>query len=77
MGDFHQRSKPSPSYIGLTVAPLGHKPLASPPSPPGSTSTALPGPPVASLSRLPQKRVLTINMDVPEPWLIEPVQVWP
>jgi hypothetical protein len=25
--------------------------------------------------KLPQKRVLTINMDVPEPWLVEPVKV--
>ena len=41
--------------------------------PPASSS--LPGSPLALLSRLPQKRVLTINMDVPEPWLVEPTQV--
>ena len=30
---------------------------------------------MAFLSCLLQKWVLTINMDVPEPWLVEPVQV--
>lgn len=30
----------------------------------------LPSPPAAHFTRLPQKRVLTLNMDVPEPWLV-------
>ena len=40
-----------------------------------ASSSSPPGAPLAMLSRLPQKRVLTINMDVPEPWLVEPTQV--
>ena len=31
----------------------------------------LPGQPTAHLTRMPRKRVLTLNMDVPEPWLVE------
>lgn len=31
--------------------------------------------PAASFSDLPARKVLTLNMDVPEPWLVEPVQV--
>jgi hypothetical protein len=34
-----------------------------------------PKPPAATLPRLPRKRVLTLNMDVPEAWLVEAVQV--
>ena len=34
-----------------------------------------PGLPAASFSDLPARKVLTLNMDVPEPWLVEPVQV--
>ena len=34
-----------------------------------------PGPPVARISRLPTSRVLTLNMDEPEPWLVEAVKV--
>ncbi|GAX78494.1 hypothetical protein CEUSTIGMA_g5933.t1 [Chlamydomonas eustigma] len=40
----------------------------------GHPSNTQPAPPVATLMKLPQKRVLTINMDVPEPWLVEPVK---
>lgn len=36
---------------------------------------APPGPPAAYFSRLPRKRVLTLNVDVPEAWLVEAVQV--
>lgn len=34
-----------------------------------------PGTPTALFSRLPRKRVLTMNMDVPEAWLVEATQV--
>ncbi|MEW5302056.1 MAG: hypothetical protein WDW36_004866 [Sanguina aurantia] len=34
---------------------------------------AVPLPPTATFPRLPSRRVLTINMDVPEPWLVEAV----
>ena len=34
----------------------------------------LPGPPSAYFPRLPQKRVLTLQLDVPNSWLVEPVQ---
>ena len=40
-----------------------------------SMSSSLPSPPIASLSQLPLKKVLTVNMDVPEPWLVEPQKV--
>ena len=45
------------------------------PGVPPASSPSTPGAPLAMLSRLPQKRVLTVNMDVPEPWLVEPTQV--
>ena len=33
-----------------------------------------PAPPKAAFADLPARKVLTLNMDVPEPWLVEPVQ---
>jgi len=33
-----------------------------------------PAPPTAAFADLPARKVLTLNMDVPEPWLVEPVQ---
>lgn len=33
--------------------------------------------PVAAFADLPARKVLTLNMDVPEPWLVEPVQARP
>lgn len=36
-----------------------------------------PGLPAASFADLPARKVLTLNMDVPEPWLVEPVQARP
>ncbi|BDA49281.1 UDP-glucose:glycoprotein glucosyltransferase 1 [Coccomyxa sp. Obi] len=35
---------------------------------------ALPGRPAAAFSGLPSGRILTLNMDVPEAWLVEPVR---
>jgi hypothetical protein len=35
----------------------------------------LPGSPAATFKSLPRKRVLTLNADVPEPWLVEAVEV--
>lgn len=35
---------------------------------------SMPGSPSAYFPRLPRKRVMTINMEVPEAWLVEPVQ---
>lgn len=35
--------------------------------------------PAAAFSDLPARKILTLNMDVPEPWLVEPTQarlVW-
>lgn len=37
--------------------------------------SAAPAPPAALFSRLPTKRVLTLNIDVPEAWLVEVTQV--
>ena len=37
-----------------------------------SCAGQLPSSPVAYLPHLPTKRVLTVNMDVPEAWLLEP-----
>ena len=34
----------------------------------------LPGVPSASFSGLPSQKILTLNMDVPEAWLVEPVR---
>jgi len=39
------------------------------------SSTTMPGAPMALFERLPTKRVLTLNMDVPEAWLVEATQV--
>jgi len=38
-------------------------------------STPAPSPPLAHFARLPTKRVLTLNMDVPERWLVEAIEV--
>ncbi|KAJ9506734.1 hypothetical protein QJQ45_009422, partial [Haematococcus lacustris] len=43
-------------------------------APGGAAFDQQPGPPQALFQRLPHKRVLTLNMDVPEPWLVEAVQ---
>ncbi|GFR53073.1 hypothetical protein Agub_g15772, partial [Astrephomene gubernaculifera] len=37
-----------------------------------ASSSSPPGPPSASFSRLPSRRVLTLNLDVPEAWLVSP-----
>jgi len=34
----------------------------------------MPGPPSADFSGLPSTKVLTLHMDVPEAWLVEPVR---
>lgn len=38
----------------------------------GTLSAAQPGDPRAYFARLPSRRVLTLNLDVPETWLLEP-----
>mmetsp|Transcript_15299 Transcript_15299/g.41363 ORF Transcript_15299/g.41363 Transcript_15299/m.41363 type:complete len:1550 (+) Transcript_15299:445-5094(+) len=43
-------------------------------SPGDQGSAVAPGPPIAFFQRLPTKRVLTLNMDVPEAWLVEATQ---
>jgi len=40
----------------------------------GNTTAAAPSTPTATFNRLPAKRVLTLNLDVPEAWLVEPAQ---
>lgn len=40
----------------------------------GGGQMALPGRPAAAFSGLPSGRILTLNMDVPEAWLVEPVR---
>ena len=34
----------------------------------------MPGPPAAAFTGLPADKVLTLNMDEPESWLVEPVR---
>jgi hypothetical protein len=61
-----------------TMDGMGHGEGARPPTPtprPHAGPGAPPGPPSATFLALPKKRVLTLNLDVPEPWLVEPVQV--
>ncbi|KAF5843740.1 hypothetical protein DUNSADRAFT_8256 [Dunaliella salina] len=43
-------------------------------SPGEQASAVAPGPPIAYFQRLPTKKVLTMNMDVPEAWLVEATQ---
>ncbi|KAG2487497.1 hypothetical protein HYH03_013916 [Edaphochlamys debaryana] len=56
---------PLKSYYRYAL-PSGLSPASpgAPPSPPGA--------PAAYFPRLPPRRVLTLNLDVPEPWLVEP-----
>lgn len=40
----------------------------------GAGRLALPGAPAAAFAGMPAGRILTLNMDVPEAWLVEPVK---
>ena len=41
----------------------------------GAANSVQPKQPEAYFHRLPSKRILTLNMDVPEAWLVEATQV--
>jgi UDP-glucose:glycoprotein glucosyltransferase len=61
--DFPPASPPAPSDAAAGASPATAQPWLG-----------MPGPPVAAFSGLPSTKILTLNMDVPEAWLVEPVR---
>lgn len=57
---------PYDTFSPLLIAPMLHA---------DASFSVQPGPPTATFHRLPRKRVLTLNVDVPESWLVEAVEV--
>jgi UDP-glucose:glycoprotein glucosyltransferase len=53
---------------------LGHLNAHTAQNAPAGEEAGPPGAPAAVFSGLPSKRILTLNMDVPEAWLVEPVR---
>lgn len=52
----------------------GFPPASSGSAAAGQPALGMPGPPAAVFSGLPARKILTLNMDVPEAWLVEPVR---